>query len=96
MRIRWTRASVAYARQVRVPSSRAGDIVVTDTLTSHERVAAVRAIEDAGASVVYLPPSSPDFHHPAPRQRLERHEQIRRPVPLVLAVLLGRTPDPNR
>ena len=53
---------VAYARQVLVPALRAGDIVVLDNLSSHKRVAAVRAIEEAGCSVVYLPPYSPDLN----------------------------------
>jgi transposase len=53
---------VAYARQVLVPTLRAGDIVVLDNLSSHKRVAAVRAIEGAGCSVVYLPPYSPDLN----------------------------------
>jgi transposase len=45
-----------------VPTLRAGDIVVMDNLSSHKRVAAVRAIERAGCSVVYLPPYSPDLN----------------------------------
>lgn len=53
---------VAYAKQVLVPSLRAGDVVVLDNLASHKRAAAVRAIEGAGCSVVYLPPYSPDFN----------------------------------
>ena len=53
---------VAYAEQVLVPTLRAGDIVVMDNPASHKRVAAVRAIERAGGSVVYLPPYSPDFN----------------------------------
>ncbi len=53
---------VAYARQVLVPVLRAGDIVVMDNLSSHKRVAAVRAIEEVGCSVVYLPPYSPDLN----------------------------------
>jgi len=53
---------VAYAEQVLVPALRPGDIVVMDNLASHKRVAAVRAIERAGCSVVYLPPYSPDFN----------------------------------
>jgi transposase len=53
---------VAYVRQVLVPALRAGDIVVMDNLASHKRAAAVRAIGDAGCSVVYLPPYSPDFN----------------------------------
>ena len=53
---------VAYVQQVLVPTLRAGDIVVMDNLSSHKRVAAVRAIERAGCSVVYLPPYSPDYN----------------------------------
>ena len=53
---------VAYAEQVLVPTLRAGDVVVMDNLASHKRVAAVRAIERAGGSVVYLPPYSPDYN----------------------------------
>ena len=53
---------VAYAQQVLVPSLRAGDIVVLDNLASHKRVAAVRAVERAGGTVVYLPPYSPDYN----------------------------------
>jgi transposase len=53
---------VAYAEQVLVPTLRPGDIVMMDNLASHKRVAAVRAIEQAGGCVVYLPPYSPDYN----------------------------------
>lgn len=53
---------VAYVRQVLVPELRPGDVVVLDNLSSHKRVAAVRAIERAGCSVAYLPPYSPDYN----------------------------------
>ena len=53
---------VAYAKQVLVPTLRAGDVVVMDNLASHKRVAAVRAIEGAGCMVAYLPPYSPDYN----------------------------------
>jgi transposase len=53
---------VAYTQQVLVPTLRPGDVVVMDNLSSHKRVAAVRAIEGAGCSVVYLPPYSPDYN----------------------------------
>ena len=53
---------VAYTQQVLVPTPRPGDIVVLDNLSSHKRVAAVRAIEGAGGSVVYLPPYRPDLN----------------------------------
>ena len=52
----------AYVKQVLVPELRAGDIVVLDNLSSHKRVEARRAIEAAGARVVFLPPYSPDLN----------------------------------
>lgn len=53
---------VAYTKQVLVPTLKAGDVVVLDNLSSHKRVAAVRAIEEAGCTVAYLPPYSPDYN----------------------------------
>jgi transposase len=53
---------VAYVKQVLVPTLVAGDVVVMDNLASHKRAAAVRAIEGAGCTVVYLPPYSPDYN----------------------------------
>jgi len=55
-------AFVAYVEQVLVPALRPGDVVVLDNLGSH-RVAGVRkAIEGAGARLLYLPPYSPDLN----------------------------------
>lgn len=53
---------VAYVRQVLVPALRPGDVVVMDNLASHKRAAAVRAIEGAGCTALYLPPYSPDYN----------------------------------
>jgi transposase len=51
----------AYVTQVLVPELATGDIVVMDNLPAH-KVAGVRdAIETAGATLLYLPPYSPDF-----------------------------------
>ena len=52
----------AYVDQVLVPELRPGDIVVMDNLSSHKGQAVRRAIEAAGASLLYLPPYSPDFN----------------------------------
>jgi transposase len=52
----------AYARQVLAPELRPGDVVVVDNLQCHKRAEAVAAIERAGATVVYLPPYSPDLN----------------------------------
>ncbi len=53
---------LAWVEQGLVPTLRQGDIVVMDNLSSH-KVAGVRAaIESVGASVLYLPPYSPDLN----------------------------------
>ncbi len=39
-----------------------GDVVVMDNLSSHKGPAVSAMIAAAGASVLYLPPYSPDFH----------------------------------
>ena len=50
----------SYVEQVLVPALRQGDVVVFDNLTSPLSPAVVEAIERAGASVLPLPPDSPD------------------------------------
>ena len=52
---------VAYAKQVLVPTLRAGDIVVMDNLSSHKRVAVREAIAAVGAELRYWPPYSSDL-----------------------------------
>lgn len=53
---------VAYVEQVLVPMLRAGDVVVMDNLSSHKRARVRQAIEEAGCTLCYLPPYSPDFN----------------------------------
>ena len=52
----------AYVDQVLVPELKHGDIVVMDNLGSHKGAGVGAAIEAAGASLLYLPPYSPDFN----------------------------------
>lgn len=52
----------AYVDQVLVPELRPGDIVILDNLGSHKGAGVRAAIEAAGASLLYLPPYSPDFN----------------------------------
>lgn len=52
----------AYVDQVLVPDLRPGDIVIMDNLGSHKGAGVRDAIEAAGASLLYLPPYSPDFN----------------------------------
>ena len=52
----------AYVDQVLVPELKPGDIVIMDNLGSHKGVAVRQAIEAVDASLLYLPPYSPDFN----------------------------------
>ena len=53
---------VAYVEQCLVPTLQGGDVVVLDNLSAHKREQARQAVERAGASVMFLPPYSPDFN----------------------------------
>lgn len=55
-------AFIAYVEQQLVPTLRPGDVVVMDNLSSHKRVRVREAIREAGATVKFLPPYSPDFN----------------------------------
>ena len=52
----------AFVEQVLVPQLRAGDVVVLDNLSSHRRARTRQLIEAAGATLLFLPPYSPDFN----------------------------------
>jgi transposase len=52
----------AYVGQVLVPELRPGDIVIMDNLSSHKGPQTRQMIEAAGASLLFLPPYSPDFN----------------------------------
>ena len=52
----------AYVAQVLVPELSPGDIVIMDNLSSHKAAAVRDAIEAAGASLLFLPPYSPDLN----------------------------------
>ena len=51
-----------YVDEVLVPALHRGDVVVFDNLAAHLKPAVTEAIERAGASVLPLPPYSPDFN----------------------------------
>jgi transposase len=55
-------AFLAYVEQVLVPSLYPRDIVVLDNLGAHKVPGVREAIEAAGATLLYLPPYSPDFN----------------------------------
>ena len=52
----------SFVEQVLCPTLHAGDIVVMDNLSSHKSERARVLIESRGASLVFLPPYSPDFN----------------------------------
>jgi transposase len=55
-------AFLAYVEQVLAPTLASGDIVVMDNLSSHKVAGVRQAIEARGASLLYLPPYSPDLN----------------------------------
>jgi transposase len=57
-----TPAFNGYVAQVLVPTLRCGDLVVMDNLSSHKSPETIRLVESAGASVLFLPPYSPDLN----------------------------------
>ena len=54
-------AFTLYAERFLAPTLKPGDIVVMDNLPAHKVSAAREAIEAVGASILFLPPYSPDF-----------------------------------
>jgi transposase len=55
-------AFMAYVEQILAPCLNAGDIVVLDNLSVHKIPGVRDAIEAVGASLLYLPPYSPDLN----------------------------------
>src|SRR3954451_5617213 len=54
-------AFLAYVTQVLAPELKPGDVVILDNLPAQMGSRVREAIEAAGASLLYLPPYSPDF-----------------------------------
>ena len=55
-------AFLAYVEQMLCPTLHPGDIVICDNLSSHKVSGVREAIEARGASLLYLPPYSPDLN----------------------------------
>jgi transposase len=53
---------LAYVEQALVPTLKRGDIVIMDNLPAHKVNGVEQAIEMAGATLMYLPPYSPDLN----------------------------------
>lgn len=52
----------AYVTKVLAPELKPGDVVIMDNLSSHKRASVRQRIEAAGATLLFLPPYSPDFN----------------------------------
>ncbi len=52
----------AYIEKILAPTLKAGDIVIMDNLSSHKVFGALEPIYRKGATVIFLPPYSPDFN----------------------------------
>ena len=56
------RCFLSYVKQCLVPTLKRGDIVIMDNLPVHKVAGVEQAIEAAGATLLYLPPYSPDLN----------------------------------
>jgi transposase len=55
-------AFLAYIEQILTPTLTSGDVVVLDNFSSHKVSGVREAIETCGATLLYLPPYSPDLN----------------------------------
>ena len=55
-------AFIACTQQLRAPELKFGDVVIVDNLPAHKVTGVRKAIEKAGAHLLYLPPYSPYFN----------------------------------
>ena len=55
-------AFLAYVERMLAPALEPGDLVVLDNLSSHKVAGVRQAVEARGASLLYLPPYSPDLN----------------------------------
>lgn len=74
----------AYVEQHLAPALRVGDILVMDNLPSHKVAGVAAAVERAGATLVYLPPYSPDLN-PIEQVFAKAKGEIRRRKPRTVA-----------
>jgi len=55
-------AFLVYIQSFLCPTLKPGDIVIADNLPAHKVAGVKEAIEKVGATLLYLPPYSPDFN----------------------------------
>lgn len=86
----------AYVEQVLVPTLKPGDVIVMDNLSVHKVFGVEETIQAAGASVIYLPPYSPDLSPIEPcwskiKQKLRSAKaRTRQALDMALAKIIGR------
>jgi transposase len=51
-----------YVEQCLAPALQPGDILIIDNLPAHKSARVTTPVENAGCTLVYLPPYSPDFN----------------------------------
>jgi len=51
-----------FCEQILAPNLDPGDLVILDNLSSHKSIQAQQAVEKVGASLIFLPPYSPDLN----------------------------------
>lgn len=55
-------AFLAYVEQFLAPTLQPGDVIAMDNFSAHKVAGVSNAIREAGASILYLPPYSPDLN----------------------------------
>jgi len=88
-------AFLAYIEQVRAPTLDPGDIVVMDNLPAHKGAAVRAAIEASGASLVLLPPYSPDFN-PIENAYAKFNHNCAKPPPEASTPWKPQSPRPSK
>ncbi len=73
-----------YVEEMLAPQLREGDVVVMDNLSAHKDQKAICSIEKRGATVLFLPPYSPD---------LNPIEKMWSKVKSILRAMKARTPE---
>ena len=75
----------SYVEQALAPALQPGDVVVLDNLAAHKVDGVRQALAAAGASILYLPPYSPDLN---PIEQL--FAKLKAPLPKAAARTQGR------
>ena len=86
---------LAYVKQCLAPTLKRGDIVVMDNLPVHKVAGVQQAIEAVGATLLYLPPYSPDLN-PIEMAFSKLKAHLRKAAEHTIPGLLRRIGRPSR